>query len=64
MRDVMSDYWVNFAYTGNPNAGDLPVWHSFAEANEPCMIFDEKIEERQAFDKRLQDLIYNHQVRR
>ena len=60
MRDVMSDYWVSFAYTGNPNSGDLPVWHSYAEANEPCMIFDNKIEERQAFDKRLQELINNH----
>ena len=44
LEDVMSDYWVNFAYTGNPNGEGLPVWHSFSEANEPCMIFDEKIE--------------------
>ena len=50
MEDVMSGYWVSFAYTGNPNTGDFPVWHSFAEADEPCMIFDTKIEERQAFD--------------
>ena len=64
MRDVMSDYWVNFAYTGDPNGENLPRWHSFAEADEPCMIFNEKIEERLAFDKRLQDLLYTHQVRR
>ena len=61
LRDVMSDYWVNFAYTGNPNGEGLPVWHSFAEADEPCMIFDTEIEERQAFDKRMQELIHNHQ---
>ena len=38
----------------------LPVWHSFSEANEPCMIFDEKIEEREAFDAKMQALITKH----
>ena len=60
LEDVMSDYWVNFAYTGNPNGEGLPVWHSFSEANEPCMIFDEKIEEREAFDAKMQALITKH----
>jgi len=60
LEDVMSDYWVNFAYTGNPNGEGLPVWHSFSEANEPCMIFDEKVEEREAFDAKMQALITKH----
>ena len=60
LRDVMAGYWVNFAYTGNPNGEGLPVWHSFSEADEPCMIFDNEIEERQAFDKRMQELIHAH----
>ena len=59
LRDVMCGYWVSFAYTGNPNAEGLPTWHSFSEADEPCMIFDTEIEERQAFDKRMQELIHN-----
>ena len=63
LEQIMSDYWVSFAYTGNPNAEGLPTWHSFAEANEPCMIFDVNVEERQAFDKHMQDLIYKHQRR-
>ncbi|MBR4233208.1 MAG: carboxylesterase/lipase family protein [Bacteroidales bacterium] len=63
LEDVMSDYWVNFAYTGNPNGEGLPVWHSFSEANEPCMIFDEKIEEREAFDAKMQALITKHLTR-
>lgn len=63
LEDVMSDYWVNFAYTGNPNGEGLPVWHSFAEANEPCMIFDEKIVEREAFDAKMQALITKHLTR-
>ena len=26
MANLISAYWVNFAKTGNPNAGDLPEW--------------------------------------
>ena len=63
LEQIMSDYWVSFAYTGNPNAEGLPTWHSFAEANEPCMVFDIDVEERQAFDSHMQDLIYKHQRR-
>ncbi|NLZ18648.1 MAG: carboxylesterase/lipase family protein [Bacteroidales bacterium] len=63
LEDVMSDYWVNFAYTGNPNGEGLPAWHSFGEANEPCMIFDEKVEEREAFDAKMQELIRKHLTR-
>ena len=63
LQEIMSDYWVSFAYTGDPNTGDLPKWHSFREANEPCMIFDEKVVEREAFDSHMQDLIHKHQRR-
>ncbi|MCR5071013.1 MAG: carboxylesterase family protein [Bacteroidales bacterium] len=64
LQEIMSDYWVNFAYTGNPNGEGLPTWHSYAEANEPCIIFDTpEVVEREAFDTRLQELIYKHQRR-
>ena len=26
LADAMSDYWVQFASTGDPNGGDNPVW--------------------------------------
>lgn len=63
LQDIMSDYWVSFAYTGNPNTGDLPVWHSYDEADEPCMIFNYTVEEREAFDTRLQELIRKYSRR-
>lgn len=64
LQEIMSDYWVNFAYTGNPNGEGLPTWHSYTEANEPCIIFDTpEVVEREAFDTRLQELIYKHQRR-
>jgi para-nitrobenzyl esterase len=29
LADAMSSYWVNFATTGDPNGGSLPVWPAF-----------------------------------
>jgi para-nitrobenzyl esterase len=63
LQDIMSGYWVSFAYTGNPNAEGLPKWHSFAEADEPCMVFNTEVEEREAFDAHMQELINKHQRR-
>jgi len=31
---IMS-YWTNFAKNGNPNGGDLPVWPSYGEPEQP-----------------------------
>ena len=33
LADVMSDYWVNFASTGNPNAEGLPEWKPYTQLN-------------------------------
>jgi len=39
LADAMSSYWVNFAKTGDPNAGGLPAWPNFDPKNEQSMHF-------------------------
>ena len=29
----MSDYWVNFARSGNPNGQGLPTWQKYTESS-------------------------------
>ena len=33
MADIMSDYWVNFARSGNPNGQGLPTWQKYTESS-------------------------------
>jgi para-nitrobenzyl esterase len=33
LAEAMSDYWVNFARSGNPNGAGLPTWRAFAGEN-------------------------------
>ncbi len=30
LADVMSDYWVQFAATGNPNGGETQPWPTYS----------------------------------
>jgi para-nitrobenzyl esterase len=36
----MSDAWIQFARTGNPNAPKLPTWPAYDAANRSTMVFD------------------------
>jgi para-nitrobenzyl esterase len=40
MADLMSDAWIAFARTGNPDTPNLPHWPRFELKNRPTMIFD------------------------
>lgn len=41
LEQQMSDAWLNFARTGNPNSPNLPQWPVCTPGDEACMIFDE-----------------------
>jgi para-nitrobenzyl esterase len=36
----VSDAWIAFARTGNPNTAELPRWPAFNPADRPTMVFD------------------------
>ena len=40
IANMMSDYWVNFAKTGNPNGAGLSQWDAYDSVNEKVMVFD------------------------
>ena len=39
VSEIMQQYWVNFAKTGNPNGKGLPYWPSFDETKPTTMQF-------------------------
>ncbi len=43
LADAMSDYWVNFARTGDPNGQELPYWPAYDPNEEKVIILDEVI---------------------
>lgn len=40
LADTMSDFWVNFAYNGNPNGEGLPQWEACTPDDPKVMIFN------------------------
>ncbi|MFB9842913.1 carboxylesterase/lipase family protein [Mucilaginibacter ginsenosidivorans] len=40
LADMMSDYWVNFIKTGNPNGKGLPQWPKYNTTAYQVMVFD------------------------
>jgi carboxylesterase type B len=43
---AITDYWVSFARTGNPNHPDLPSWPGYEKTTEPCMDFGDVLKIR------------------
>ncbi|MCW8194665.1 carboxylesterase/lipase family protein [Proteobacteria bacterium 005FR1] len=40
MADLMSEAWISFARSGNPNTKDLPKWTPYSADERATMIFD------------------------
>ena len=53
LADKMSDAWINFAKTGNPNNKSLPQWPAYTQQNGATMIFDNKCQVKNHPDKEL-----------
>lgn len=39
VAEIMQQYWINFAKTGNPNGKGLPYWPTFDETKPTTMQF-------------------------
>jgi len=39
LASSMSDYWISFAKTGNPNNGKLPIWKPYTKADRNYLEF-------------------------
>jgi carboxylesterase type B len=46
LAETMTNYWVNFAKTGDPNGKGLPKWTPYNASDEPYMDFGEVVQLR------------------
>ncbi len=46
IEKIMSDYWINFITTGNPNGKELPHWPAFRKTRPETMELGDKMEPR------------------
>jgi para-nitrobenzyl esterase len=40
VEDAMSEAWIAFAKTGNPNHAGMPMWPTYDTATRAVMVFD------------------------
>lgn len=57
LADKMSQSWIQFARTGNPNHKGLPQWPAYNSTNTATMHFDNKCEVLPQMDKELFELM-------
>lgn len=57
LAEKLSDAWLNFARSGNPNAKSLPNWPVYNSTNTSTMHFDDKCTVKSQLDKDLFDLL-------
>ena len=59
LADKMSQSWINFAKSGNPNHSGLPEWPIYNSSNTATMHFDTNCEVKPQMDKELFELVGN-----
>ena len=57
MADKMSQAWINFAKTGNPNVKGQPNWQAYTRDNGNTMIFDNESKVVQNHDLQLMKIL-------
>lgn len=57
LHQQMSQAWVRFAHTGNPNHPDIPEWSTYTEKNPATMVFDAEPDLRIGYDAELIKLL-------
>jgi para-nitrobenzyl esterase len=53
LASKISQAWINFAHTGNPNTKGLPNWPMYTEKNGAAMVFDNQSEVKYHHDQLL-----------
>ena len=54
----MSQAWINFARTGEPNHRDLPLWPRYERSSGAVMIFDDRCQVKNHPDAEIRKLVY------
>jgi para-nitrobenzyl esterase len=57
LANLMSDYWVNFVKTGNPNGKGLPAWPKYTATGNLVKVFDAKSKTEKLPDKAALDFL-------
>ena len=53
----VSDAWIHFARTGDPNHPGLPEWPAFTPDQEPTMVFDTECEVKFNYDRKAREAL-------
>jgi para-nitrobenzyl esterase len=57
LEDNLTNYWVNFAKTGNPNGNGLPEWKTYDKQTGNILLIGDKIESKPALYKKELDFL-------
>ena len=57
LAEKVSQAWINFAWSGNPNHDNLPNWAPYSEENGTTLFFDNQCLIRHHHDKKLLELV-------
>ena len=64
LAEKVSDAWINFAKTGNPNTDNLPEWIPYTIDTGATMIFNNTCEIKYNFDRELLEVVKPFPIRR